>query len=231
MTGLAIIIVTIVLVQNLSFRSPRTSASIPPQEKPSLPLPSAPSIAVLPFANLSEDPNLAYFSEGLTDNLVTRVSRLPGVFVSARNPTLLYKGKVVSVQQMGRELGVRTILQGSVLKTDSQVRINTQLADTSDGTSLWAQSFDRSLKDALAAQDDIVREIVTTLGLLFKLNTMNHWRLVLQDAQTENVEAFDDLPLVRIVSGGLRKRTTRKPGRCIKKPWRGTLNGQRPMPQ
>jgi hypothetical protein len=93
LAGLAIAIATILVVQHLSLKPPRTSASIPPQEKPALPLPSVPSIAVLPFTNLSGDPGQEYFSDGLTDNLITSLSRLPRVFVIARNSTFFYKGK------------------------------------------------------------------------------------------------------------------------------------------
>jgi adenylate cyclase len=193
-TGLTLIVGTILLVQHLSFKPPRTSASIPSQEKPALPVPSIPSIAVLPFTNLSGDPGQEYFSDGLTDNLITKLSRLPGVFVIGRNSSFSYKGKAISVQRVGWELGVRTILEGSVLKTANRVRINAQLADATNGVNLWAQGFDQPLKDIFAMQDDIVRDIVTTLGLFFKLDTLNHWRgLVPEDKATENMEAFDDL--------------------------------------
>jgi adenylate cyclase len=126
--------------------------------------------------NLSGDPGQEYFSDGLTDNLITKLSGLPGVFVIARNSSFSFKGKAIGVQSVGRQLGVRTILQGSVQKTVTRVRINVQLADASNGASLWAQSFDQPQKDIFAMQDDIVRDIVTTLGLFFKLDTLNHWR-------------------------------------------------------
>ena len=93
LTGLAIIVGTIVLVQHLSLKPPHTHASIPPQEKPALPLPSIPSIAVLPFTNLSGDPQQEYFSDGITDQLINDLSRLPGLFVIARNSSFAYKGK------------------------------------------------------------------------------------------------------------------------------------------
>src|SRR6202140_4022790 len=107
LTGLAIIVGTIVLVQHVSLKPPRTHASIPPPEKPALPLPSIPSIAVLPFTNLSGDPQQEYFSDGITDDLVTDLSRLPGLFVIDRNSTFAYKGKPTGAQEVGRELGGR----------------------------------------------------------------------------------------------------------------------------
>jgi adenylate cyclase len=194
LAGLAIIAATIVLVQRLSLKPPRTSASIPPQEKPVLPLPEMPSVAVLPFTNLSGDSSQEYFSDGLTDLLITRISRLPGVFVIARNSTFFYKGKAKTAQQVGRELGVRTILEGSVLKAGNRVRINAQLADATNGANLWAQSFDQPLKDIFTVQEDIVRDLVTTLSGLFKLDNLKILRSTtfLEDRQTDNIEAFDD---------------------------------------
>jgi adenylate cyclase len=95
-----------------------------------------PSIAVLPFANLSGDPGQEYFSDGLTDNLITSLSRLPDLFVISRNSTFFYKGKTVTAQEAGRKLGVRTILQGTVLRAGNRVRINAELADATTGASL-----------------------------------------------------------------------------------------------
>jgi adenylate cyclase len=116
LAGIAIIIATFVLVQHLSFRPQRTHASVPTPSRPALSSPPIPSIAVLPFTNLSGDPSQEYFSDGLSDYLITELSRLPAIFVIARNSTFFYKGKTVTVQQVGRELGVRTVLQGSVLR-------------------------------------------------------------------------------------------------------------------
>jgi adenylate cyclase len=191
LSGLAIVIGTIVLVQHLSLKPPPTHASIPPQEKPALPLPSIPSIAVLPFTNLSGDPQQEYFSDGLTDLLITRLSKVPGVFVIARASSFSYKGKAATIQEVGSQLGVRTILEGSVLKTRDRIRINAQLADAASGATLWTQSFEQRLKDILVMQDDIVRGIVTTLGLLFKVNNPQLRSIVREDLQTDNVDAFD----------------------------------------
>jgi adenylate cyclase len=112
LTGLAIVIATIVLVQHVSLKPQTTHASIRPQEKPALPLPSIPSIAVLPFANLGGDPQQEYFSDGISDQLINSLSRLPGIFVIARNSSFGYKGKNVREQEIGKELGVKYLLGG-----------------------------------------------------------------------------------------------------------------------
>src|SRR5229473_8663887 len=130
LTGLALIAVVIVFVQHLSLRPPTTTASIPPAQRPALPLPNIPSLAVLPFTNMSGDREQEYFSDGITDDLITALSRLPGLFVIARTSTFTYKGKAAKVQDIGRELGVAYILEGSVHKAGDQVRITAQLVDT-----------------------------------------------------------------------------------------------------
>jgi adenylate cyclase len=189
LAGVAIIAGTILLVQHLSLRPTTTQASIPPQQKPALPWPNKPSIAVLPFTNISGDPKQDYFSDGITDYLITDLSRLPGLLVIARNSTFTYKGKAVTVEQVGRELGVRGVLEGSVFKAPGQVRISVQLADATTGANLWAARFDKPLKDVFVVQDEIVREIVTTLNLLTKVHQLHLPPGRFQP--TNNLEAFD----------------------------------------
>src|SRR5712692_4445617 len=130
---------------------------------PVLPLPNKPSIAVLPFANLSGDPEQEYFSDGITEELITGLSRLSGLFVIARTSVFTYKGRAVKVQEVGQELGVRYVLEGSVRKANDQVRITAQLVDATAGHHLWAERYDRPFKDIFALQDDVVQKIVTTL--------------------------------------------------------------------
>jgi adenylate cyclase len=192
LTGLAVAVGTIVLLQHVSLKPPHTPASKPSREAPALPLPTMPSIVVLPVRNLSGDRSQEYFSDGLTELLITRLSKVPGLFVIARGSSFSYKAKSLTVQQVGRQLGVRTILEGSVLRAGDRVRVNTELADATDGKTLWTQSFDQPLKNIFDMQDDIVRGIVTTLGLLFKLDTL-HFNVVRvdRDRQTDNLEAFD----------------------------------------
>jgi adenylate cyclase len=189
LAGVGIVIATIVLVQHLSLKPPHTSASIPTPGKPSLVAPDKPSIAVLPFTNLSGDPKQDYFSDGITDYLITDLSRLNGLLVIARNSTFAYKGKAITVQQIGRELGVRTVLEGSVFKAPSEVRITVDLADASTGANLWATRFDQPLKDVFTVQDQIVREIVTTLKLLSKAHDLQFPPTRVNP--TNNLEAFD----------------------------------------
>jgi adenylate cyclase len=188
LAGLAVIIVIIVLVQHLSLKPPHTSASIPPTEKPDLSLPSIPSIAVLPFANLSGDPQQAYFSDGITDDLVTDLSRLPGLFVIDRSSTFTYKGKAVRALEVGRELGVKYVLEGSARKAADRVRINVQLVDASTGNEIWAQRYDKRMNDIFALQDEIVQSLVTTLNLELKI-LQRGFDLLPQ--RTENLEAYD----------------------------------------
>jgi len=158
------------------------------QTKPSaLPLPDKPSIVVLPFDNMSKDPEHEYFSNGITEVLTADLSRIASLFVIARNTAFTYKGKAANVQDVGRELGVRYALEGSVQKTSEQVRIVAQLIDTTTGGHLWSERYDRPLKDIFALQDDIVQKIVTTLKLQLTLQEQG-WVV---HKTTDNLEAYD----------------------------------------
>jgi adenylate cyclase len=187
LTGLAIAIATFVLVQHLSLKPPRSGASIPPREKLALPLPGIPSIAVLPFMNLSGDPQQEYFSDGITDDLTTALSRSPSLFVIARTSAFTYKGKAVRVQDVSRELGVKYVLEGSVRKADDRVRITAQLVDATTGDHIWAEHYDRTLNDIFSLQDEIVRKIVTTAKLQLSLQEQG----LLVRRTTDNLEAYD----------------------------------------
>jgi adenylate cyclase len=132
-------------------------------QPPLLPLPDKPSIVVLPFVNMSKDPEQEYFSDGLTETLTGDLTRISGLFVIARNSAFTYKGKAVKVQDVGREMGVRYVLEGSVLKSGDQLRISAQLIDATTGYHLWSERYDRPLKDIFALQDEIVQQLVTTL--------------------------------------------------------------------
>jgi adenylate cyclase len=132
-------------------------------ENPPLPIPDRPSIAVLPFDNLSGDPEQEYFSDGITEDIITALSKTPKMLVIARNSTFTYKGKPVKVQQVANELGVRYVLEGSVQKAGERVRITAQLVDAKSGHHLWAEKYDRDLKDIFALQDEITKEIIISL--------------------------------------------------------------------
>src|SRR6266851_4612679 len=186
--GIALVIAVIVLIEQVSLRPPTTTASIPPAQSPALPLPDKPSIAVLPFTNMSGDREQEYFSDGITEDLITALSKLPVLFVVARNSTFTYKGKAAKVQQVGRELGVQYVLEGSVRKAGNQVRVTAQLADATTGDHVWAERYDRPLQDIFAVQDNIVQRIVTTLNLEFTL-VHQGWQFA---RHTDNPEAYDD---------------------------------------
>src|SRR5216683_2615019 len=186
--GIALVIAVIVLIQQVSLRPPTTTASIPTTQSPALPLPDKPSIAVLPFTNMSGDREQEYFSDGITEDLITALSKLPVLFVVARNSTFTYKGKAAKVQQVGRELGVQYVLEGSVRKAGNQVRVTAQLADATTGDHVWAERYDRPLQDIFAVQDSIVQRIVTTLNLEFTL-VHQGWQF---ERHTDNPEAYDD---------------------------------------
>jgi adenylate cyclase len=147
------------------------AASPPPgtADAPSPPPPGArisdrPSVAVLPFANLSGDPQQDYFSDGIADDIITELSRFSELLVIARNSSFRYKGKAVDIRQVGRELGALYILEGSVKRSGDRVRITAQLIDAAAGTHRWAERYDRNLHDVFAVQDEVARAIVTTLA-------------------------------------------------------------------
>jgi adenylate cyclase len=152
-----------------------------------LPLPDKPSIVVLPFDNMSKDPEQDYFSNGITEVLTADLSRISSLFVIARNTAFTYKGKAANVQEVGKELGVRYVLEGSVQKASDQVRIVAQLVDTTTGGHIWSERYDRSLKDIFALQDEIVQQIVTTLRLQLTLQEQG----IIVHKHTDNLEAYD----------------------------------------
>jgi TolB-like protein/DNA-binding winged helix-turn-helix (wHTH) protein/Flp pilus assembly protein TadD len=155
----------------------------------SLPLPDKPSIIVLPFQNLSSDPGQDYFGDGFTEILTGDLSRISSLFVIARNSAFTYKGKAVKVQDVSREMGVRYVLEGSVLKADNQVRITAQLIDATTGYHLWSERYDRPLQNILTLQDEIVQKIVTTLKLQLTLREQGY-RV---RKHTDNLEAYDNV--------------------------------------
>jgi adenylate cyclase len=128
--------------------------------RPSLPLPDKPSIAVLPFTNLSGDPEQEYFADGMVEDIITGLSRIKWIFVIARNSSFAYRGKPMDVKQVGRELGVRYILEGSVRKSGNRVRITAQLIDAGTGAHIWADRYDRALDDIFAVQDELTVSVV-----------------------------------------------------------------------
>ncbi|MBU1208274.1 MAG: tetratricopeptide repeat protein [Proteobacteria bacterium] len=182
-----IVIGAAVTVWHLYLRPTPPPAEVASQEKMAFPLPDKPSIAVLPFANLSKDPDQEYFIDGMTDGLITDLSKISGVFVIARTSTFTYKGKDVKVKQVAEELGVRYVLEGSVRRAGEQVRINAQLIDAKKGHHLWAERYDGSIEDIFALQDRITQKIVSALAV--KL-TGSEKELIAKKG-TDNVAAYD----------------------------------------
>jgi len=151
-----------------------------------LELPDKPSIAVLPFENMSGDPKQEYFSDGITEEIITALSRVPKLFVIARTSTFTYKHKPVRVQQLAEELGVRYVLEGSVRKVENKIRITAQLIDALSEHHLWAEQYDRNLKDIFAVQDEITKKIITAMQV--KLTEGEQARAVSKG--TNNLEAY-----------------------------------------
>jgi adenylate cyclase len=136
-----------------------------PTFKPDLPLPDKPSMAVLPFTNMSANPEQDYFADGMTDNLITDLSQISGLFVIARNSTFAYKGKTVNPQLVASELGVRYVLEGSIQRSGDAVRINAQLIDATTNGHVWADRYDGSMADIFALQDKVTHSIATALAV------------------------------------------------------------------
>ncbi len=179
-----LIIAGVLGIYNFYFRLPPV-ATASDAKMPST-LPKGPSIAVLPFVNMSGDPEQDYFSDGLTENIITGISACPKLFVIARNSTFTYKGRPVKIQQVARELGVQYVLEGSVQKAGGRVRITAQLIDATTGHHVWAEKYDRDLKDIFALQDEITIMIMTALEV--KLTEGEQARLRLRGPG--NLEAF-----------------------------------------
>ena len=155
-------------------------------EKMAYPLPDKPSIAVLPFTNLSGDPGQEYLSDGLTEEIIAALGSVPKLFVIARNSTFTYKGKPVKVQQVSEELGVRYVLEGSVKKSGDRMRVTAQLIDALDGHHLWAKRYDRNLDDIFAVQDELTKEIIMSMQV--KLTEGEQARATAKG--TNNLEAY-----------------------------------------
>jgi TolB-like protein len=170
-------------------RGPPAAARDNPTEPPklSLALPTRPSVAVLPFVNLSLDPEQEYFADGVVEDITMALSRFPWLFVIARNSSFTYKGRSVDVRQVGRELGVRYVLEGSVRKAENRLRIAGQLIDTKTGAHLWADHFDGALEDMFDLQDDVTASVVGAIGPKLQHEEIKRAKR----KPTENMDAYD----------------------------------------
>ncbi len=187
--GLAALAVTVAALAGGFWWWQAQTPDFPPArpENRALPLPEKPSIAVLPFTNMSEDRTQTYFSEGISEDIITDLSKLSGLFVVARNSSFTYKGAPLDVRRAAEELGVRYVLTGSVRRAGQQVRINAQLIDAETGGHLWADRYDGKLDDVFGLQDTITNEIVTILAV--KLTSGEQQQVALR--QTANAQAYD----------------------------------------
>ena len=152
-------------------------------------LPDKPSLAVLPFTNMSGDPEQEYFADGMTEDIITDVSKVSGLFVIARNSSFTFKGRNVDIRDVGRQLGVRHVLEGSVRKAGARVRINVQLIDAESGGHVWADRYDRGLEDIFVVQDEVARKIVQMLEVTLTKSESARW----QGRGKVNAEAYDYL--------------------------------------
>ena len=162
----ALLVLTVLLLivgGLLIWRSVSPPVEVASVEKMAFPLPDRPSIAVLPFVNMSDDPKQEYFSDGITEDIITTLSKVPKLFIIARNSTFTYKNRSVKVQQVAEELGVRYVLEGSVRKAGEKIRVSVQLIDAVKGYHFWAERYDRDLKNIFALQDEIAMKVLTVL--------------------------------------------------------------------
>ncbi|MBL7175527.1 MAG: hypothetical protein ISS66_06840 [Desulfobacteraceae bacterium] len=157
------------------------------QQTQALDLPDIPSIAVLPFTNMSDDPEQEYFADGMTEDMLTDLSKISGLFVISRSSVFSYKGRSVKIEQIGRELGVHYVLEGSVRKDGDRVRINAQLIDAATAKHLWAERYDGHLGDVFALQDEITQKIISALAI--KLTPGEQEQVTRKE--TDNIEAYD----------------------------------------
>jgi TolB-like protein len=176
------------------------------KEKMAFPLPDKPSIAVLPFVNMSKDPDQEYFSDGITEEIITALSKVPRLFVIARNSTFLYKGKQVKIEEVARDLGVRHVLEGSVRRSGGRVRITAQLIDGRTGQHVWADKYDRELKDIFSVQDEVTRKVVSELAVALTATELER----VARKHTENFEAYDMYLRAVRLSHAVKKETDLK---------------------
>ena len=164
----------------------RPDTTTEPEPAYALPLPDKPSIAVLPFENISADPEQEYFSDGITEDIITELSKLSGLFVIARHSAFTYKGKSVTLKQVGRELGVQYVLEGSVRKSGNRLRITAQLIDAMTDHHIW-ERYDRDIEDIFAVQEEVARKVADALAVALQPGEDER----LAHAPTDNLEAYE----------------------------------------
>ena len=174
-----------------------------------LALPDRPSIAVLPFTNMSGDPEQDYFSDGMVEDVITGLSRIKWLFVIARNSSFVYKGKSVDVKQIGRELGVRYILEGSVRRASNRLRVTGQVVEGETGRHVWAQRYDRTLDDIFALQDELTTSVVAAIEPSLRQAEIER----VKRKRPDNLDAYD--LMLRAVPEFIRPCRTGPQRRCL----------------
>ena len=191
--AIVLIVAALAIWRAYFYSPPGRVASV---EKMAFPLPNEPSIAVLPFVNMTDDPRQESFCDGLTEEIITTLSKIPKLFVIARNSTFTYKGKPVKVQKVAEELGIQYVLEGSIRKAGQQLRITAQLNDALTGRHLWAERYDRNPKDLFNVQDKITTHIITELQV--KLTEGEQARIFSKGAK--NLDAYMKIVEARYLS-------------------------------
>jgi TolB-like protein len=182
-----IVAVAAVVIWRLYLRPAPPPVEVASQERTAFPLPDKPSIAVLPFVNMGGDPEQAYFADGITEDLITDLSKVAGLFVIARNSTFVYRGKTTDIREVAKTLGVRYVLEGSVRRSGAEVRVNAQLIDAKTGGHVWADRYDGDLKNIFAFQDKVTRNVVAALAV--ELTKDDQERVARRG--TGNAQAYD----------------------------------------
>ncbi|MEE8245842.1 MAG: adenylate/guanylate cyclase domain-containing protein [Alphaproteobacteria bacterium] len=178
-----------------------------------LELPDKPSIAVLPFANMSGDPEQEYFADGISEDIITELSRFNSLFVIARNSSFAYKGRNVKVQEVARDLGVKYVVEGSVRKAGNRVRVTAQLIEAATGNHLWAERYDRELEDIFAVQDEVTRTVVATLAGWLEAADMERAKR----KPTERLDAYDYLLRGKVLHHRFTKEANAEGARMLEK--------------
>jgi len=201
MATIVVIIAAGLALKTASFRSnPQTPPSNQAQST-ILKIPDKPSIAVLPFENMSRDPEQEYFSDGITEDIITSLAKVSGIFVISSKSSFLYKGRKIKIQEVAQDLGVRYVLEGSVRRAGDRVRINAKLIDGKTETYVWADSYDRKLKDIFSVQEEVTQKVVSELSVT--LTATESERRVRK--RTENFEAYDMYLRARRTWGNVSK--------------------------
>jgi adenylate cyclase len=209
----AILILTVIGMAVLWLQPSRVRVEAASMDRMAYALPDKPSLAVIPFANLSNDPEQRYFADGLTEDIITDISKVSGIFIVAKGSTTAYAGKTVKVKQVAEDLGVRYVLEGSVRRSGHTLRITAQLADAIKGAQIWADRYDREVRDVFAVQSDITRQVVKALAVTLKAN--EHDRIY--QKYVTNIDAYDAFVKARAVVGAPTRENIEQGERLFKR--------------